>query len=115
MMAKGFGVKPDQQLGYVLELIPEAHAYAAKFSLDFKGEKGPFIGITNLLEDAQVWKSPKQAKEALETYYAEFVLEQLESGSEGRINLQRLIRSATGELKTEHGQTLFFRPNQLLE
>jgi hypothetical protein len=27
-MAKGFGVKADQQLGYVLDLMPSAHAYA---------------------------------------------------------------------------------------
>ena len=42
-MAKGFGTKPEKQLGYILDLMPEVHAYAGQFSLDFPGNDGPFI------------------------------------------------------------------------
>ena len=49
-MAKGFGVKLERQLGYVLVLMSNVNVYAAKFSLNFKGSKEPFIGITNMLE-----------------------------------------------------------------
>ncbi|TVQ09727.1 MAG: hypothetical protein EA368_08890 [Leptolyngbya sp. DLM2.Bin27] len=53
-MAKGFGIKPDRQLGYVLNLRPKFHAYAGKFSLDFRGESGRFIGVVSDVKDAQV-------------------------------------------------------------
>jgi hypothetical protein len=53
-MGKGFDSPRQGQLGYVLLLIPEAKAYAADFSLG--GDDEEFIGITNVLEDAQVWK-----------------------------------------------------------
>jgi hypothetical protein len=48
-MAKGFGAKQDEQLGYILVLLPEVHAYAAKFSLDIDRSGEKFIGITNML------------------------------------------------------------------
>jgi len=48
-MAKGFGVKPDKELGYILVLMPEINAYAAKFNLNIKRTKEPFIGITNMV------------------------------------------------------------------
>ncbi len=55
MMAKGFGVYKGKQLGYVLVLLPSASAYAAKLSInDGSGEE--FIGMTSMLEQAQVWK-----------------------------------------------------------
>jgi hypothetical protein len=107
-MAKGFGVKADQQLGYVLDLMPSAHAYAAKFSLDFRGEEGPFIGLTNILEDAQIWQRPKQARRAILNYYATFLLNQLQDGLEARVLIKRLKRSTTGELKTETVETLLY-------
>ncbi|MGB3203134.1 MAG: hypothetical protein WBA99_19670, partial [Nodosilinea sp.] len=66
-MAKGFGTPPDRQLGYVLNLMPEFHAYAGKFSLDFRGESGPFIGVVSDLKDAQVWKKQKEARDAVLT------------------------------------------------
>lgn len=34
-MAKGFGAKAEEQLGYTLLLLPEVKAYAARFSLDY--------------------------------------------------------------------------------
>ena len=39
-MAKGFGVEQDKQLGYVLVLMPEVNAYAAKFLLSLKEKQG---------------------------------------------------------------------------
>jgi hypothetical protein len=109
-MAKGFGVEQDKQLGYVLVLMPEVNAYAAKFSLDFKGEAGPFIGITNILKDAQIWKSLKQAKQAIEIY-TDFLLQQLESGSDVEVRIKSLKRSGAGELKVENAETLRFLPD----
>jgi len=108
-MGKGFGVKPEVQLGYVLLVLPDANAYAAKLDLDIgqvhienplmaivlglfrfvcflfnlltfqkfhrpnadalanmnESNKEEFIGLTSLLEDAQVWKSIKEAKQAI--------------------------------------------------
>jgi len=72
-MAKGFGIKPDKQLGYILVLMPEVNAYAAKFSLSVRKGQEPFIGVTNMLKEAQVWSSPQEAKRALEIYYADLV------------------------------------------
>jgi len=74
-MAKGFGPQPDQQLGYILNLMPAAHAYAGKFSLDFRGEEGPFIGIVNQLQEAQTWKTIKHSKQAITNYYADFLMD----------------------------------------
>lgn len=107
-MAKGFGTKPDQQLGYVLDLMPEVHAYAAKFSMEFPDQNGPFIGITSELQEAQVWKGLKQAKQAIMTYYADFLVDQLKEISEVRVVIKRLKRSASGELKTETAEILEF-------
>jgi hypothetical protein len=107
-MAKGFGVKQDEQLGYILVLIPEASAYAAKFSLDFDNSGEKFIGITNMLEEAQTWKTQKLAKQAIEKYYAAFILEQLESNSEMCVNIKLLKRSPTGKLETAMVESLWF-------
>lgn len=54
-MAKGFGNQKSKQLGYALVLLPSARAYAAKLSID-DGSGEEFIGVTNMLEQAQVWK-----------------------------------------------------------
>ena len=57
-MAKGFGAKQEENLGYVLVLLPQASAYAARQSID-DGSGEEFIGVTNMLESAQVWKTKK--------------------------------------------------------
>ena len=105
-MGKGFGKNSDEQLGYVLLLMPEAKAYAAKFSLGYDGEED-FIGITNSLEDAQTWKKINQAKQAIELY-ADFLLEEAEkiSQSQVTIEIKRLKRSADGKLVTEPVESL---------
>lgn len=105
-MAKGFGVQLDQQLGYVLVLMPEVNAYAAKFSLDFRGEKGPFIGVTSSLEEAQVWKTLPQVRKALVKYYEEFLIEQKHKGQNVEVRIKRLKRLRNGQLKTELVETL---------
>jgi hypothetical protein len=110
-MAKGFGAKQDEQLGYILVLMPENSAYAAKFSIKFRGSDEKFIGVTNILEEAQTWKTQKLAKQAIEQYYADFILEELESKPEVRVNLKRLKRSAAGTLVTEMVEPIvFLRP-----
>ena len=60
-MGKGFGSPRQGHLGYVLLLIPEVKAYAADFSLGEDDEE--FIGITNVLEDAQIWKKKGKARQ----------------------------------------------------
>ena len=111
-MAKGFGVKPEKQLGYVLQLSPEANAYAIRLNYDgFGAEDGEeFIGITNMLEEAQVWKAKEQAKQSIEKY-ADFLLQQIESGFEPRVDIKRLKRSSSGELSVELVESSLFIPN----
>ncbi len=106
-MGKGFGKKSDEQLGYLLLLIPDVRAYAAKFSLDYGGEE-EFIGITSSLQDAQTWKNIKQAKAAVELYI-DFLMEEAEQASQSTINIEikRLKRSADGKLITESVESLF--------
>ena len=58
-MAKGFGEKRNQEIGFTLVVIPEAKAYAARSDLDYFGKDEPFFGVTSVLEDAQIWKTKK--------------------------------------------------------
>jgi hypothetical protein len=106
-MGKGFGKKSEEQLGYLLLLIPEFGAYAGKSSLSYHGEE-EFIGIVNRLEDAQTWKTIKQAKQAIELY-ADFLLEEAEKTSQSQVSIEikRLKRSADGKLTTELVESLF--------
>ena len=73
-MAKGFGVKPEKQLGYILQLIPEVKAYAVRFNYnDFHEKTGEeFIGVTSMLHEAQVWKKRSKLNSQLKnilTFY----------------------------------------------
>lgn len=104
-MAKGFPIKPDKQLGYILVLMPEMKVYAAKFSLNMRGSKEIFIGITNMLEEAQVWSNRQEAKRAFLIYYDDLVREKLQRESEVRVSLKGLKRTVEGELKTEPVET----------
>ncbi len=112
-MAKGFGIKPDRQLGYVLNLMPKFHAYAGKFSLDFRGEPGRFIGIVSDLKDAQVWKKQKEARDAILTYYSDFLVDQLQESPEVNVTIQRLNSSEGGKLTIESVETLVFSAAEL--
>jgi hypothetical protein len=107
-MAKGFGKQQDGPIGYILVLLPDVGAYAGKFSLDFRGESGPFIGITNMLEEAQVWKTQKLAKQAIEDYYADFILSTLDEQPELSVQIKRLKQSSTGKLQTEWVESIHF-------
>jgi hypothetical protein len=113
-MAKGFGAKQATQLGYILDLMPEVNAYAAKFSLDFPGNSPDeiFIGIVSTLADAQIWKTQKLAKQAIEQYYSDTILQQLDEAASARVNIKRLERSGDNELKTEVVETLHFYRDQ---
>jgi hypothetical protein len=113
-MAKGFGAKQAEQLGYILDLMPEVNAYAGKFSLDFPGDNSAemFIGIVGQLSDAQIWKTQKLAKQAIEQYYADSILQQLDAAEAVRVNIKRLERSSDNELKTKVVETLHFYREQ---
>jgi hypothetical protein len=113
-MAKGFGAKQATQLGYILDLMPEVNAYAAKFSLDFPGNSPDeiFIGIVSTLADAPIWKTQKLAKQAIEQYYADTILQQLNEAASARVNIKRLQRSGDNALKTEVVETLHFYRDQ---
>ena len=76
-MAKGFDTKQEEKLGYVLVLLPEPDAYAARLSF-YDGSEGEFIGITNMLSEAQVWKTKKQARQAI-VKYSDLIEEQMET------------------------------------
>jgi len=104
-MGKGFGSPQNGQLGYVLLLRPEAKAYAADFSLGEDDEE--FIGITNVLEDAQVWKKKGQARQAV-AKYLDFLIEQLEENSQVELRIRKLKRLSNGKLKDEPEEDLIF-------
>ncbi len=102
-MAKGFGVYKSKLLGYVLVLLPSARAYAAKLSID-DGSGEEFIGVTNMLEQAQVWKHKQQAQQAIPKY-ADFLLEQIASHGEARVLIRRLQRLSNGQMEEETVET----------
>ena len=104
-MGKGFGSPRQGQLGYVLLLIPEVKAYAADFSLG--GDDGEFIGITNVLEDAQVWKKKGKARQAV-VKYLDLLVEQLETTKQVELSIRKLKRLSNGKLKDEHEEDLIF-------
>jgi hypothetical protein len=114
IMAKGFGAKQAEQLGYILDLMPEVNAYAGKFSFAFPGDDSGdiFIGIVSTLADAQIWKTQKLAKQAIEQYYSDSILQQLDETEAVRVNIKRLERSSDNELKTEVVETLHFYREQ---
>jgi hypothetical protein len=115
IMAKGFGAKQAEQLGYILDLMPELNVYAAKFSFKLPGEKDSgdiFIGLISTLADAQIWKTQKLAKQAIEQYYSDAILQQLDEAEAVRVNIKRLQRSGDNELKTEVVETLHFYREQ---
>ncbi len=107
-MAKGFGSNSpkNNRLGYILVLMPQTQGYAASFSFGQKfpgfGDDGEedFIGITNMLKDAQVWKSKKQARSAI-GLYAEFLLDRVREEVEVSVYIKSLQRDRSGELTTE--------------
>lgn len=144
-MGKGFGIKSEVQLGYILLIIPESNGYAARLDLDIgqmrianpwiamilgihdfvcflfklitrqefhkpttdsltnidESNKKEFIGITNSLEDAQVWKTIKEAKEAIPVY-SEFFIDEIKKYKCPRtVMIKRLKQSSDGKLISE--------------
>ena len=104
-MGKGFGSPQQEHLGYILLLIPEAKVYAADFSLGEDDEE--FIGITNVLEDAQVWKKKGKARQAV-VKYLDLLIEQLENNSQVELSIRKLKRLSNGKLKDEFEEDLIF-------
>ena len=107
-MGQGFGTATKGHLGYVLLLCPTANTYAANYSLDGEGEE--FIGVTNMLEMAQVWTKKSAAREAI-IKYADFLIEQLEETPKVNIQIRSLKRLANGKLVTEVLEELTFEQN----
>ena len=102
-MSKGFGFSSNGDLGYVLLLLPDLKAYAANFKLEGEDEK--FIGITNDLESAQVWKTIKGARKGLRLYL-NLLMDELESKDEIEVIIKKLKRLNNGKLKDEYcGET----------
>jgi hypothetical protein len=108
-MAKGFGSTRQGHLGYILLLLPEVKAYAADFSLGGSDEE--FIGITNSIEDAQVWKKKGQARQAV-VKYLDLLIEQLEDKSQVELSIRKLKRLSNGKLKDEPEEDLIFERNR---
>ena len=104
-MGKGFGSPRQGHLGYVLLLIPEVKAYAADFSLGEDEEE--FIGITNVLEDAKVWKKKGKARQDV-VKYLDLLIEQLEENSQVKLSIRKLKRLSNGKLKDEPEEDLIF-------
>jgi hypothetical protein len=64
------------------------------------------------LSDAQIWKTQKLVKQAIEQYYADVILQQLDAAEAMRVNIRRVERSGDNELKTEVVETLHFYREQ---
>jgi len=64
-----------------------------------------------MLEEAQVWRKIDQAKKAVKRY-ADFLLEQAESGSQVRVEIKQLKRSSDGKLTDELVESLLFLPEK---
>ncbi|MFN7909432.1 MAG: hypothetical protein ACK5N6_15750 [Microcystis sp.] len=107
-MGQGFGTPTKGHLGYVLLLCPTANTYAANYSLDGEGDE--FIGVTNMLEMAQVWTKKNAAREAI-IKYADFLIQQLEETPQVNIQIRSLKRLANGKLVTEVLEELTFEQN----
>jgi hypothetical protein len=58
-MATGFGAKQAEQLGYILDLMPDLNVYAAKFSFKLPGEED---AMTYLLASSVPWPTPRSGK-----------------------------------------------------
>ncbi len=74
-MAKGFGEKRNQEIGFALLFTPEGKAYAARKNIN-EGQDEPFLGITKVLEDAQIWRTKKEVQKASNDYIP-LILEEL--------------------------------------
>lgn len=112
-MAKGFDTKQEEKLGYVLVLLPEVDAYAAQLSFD-DGSEGEFIGITNMLSEAQVWKTKKQARQAI-VKYSDLIEEQMETSADVSVTIKCLKRKHDGQLNCQYVETLLLRRNDFWE
>ncbi|MDD1428889.1 hypothetical protein MEO94_31570 [Dolichospermum sp. ST_sed9] len=64
-----------------------------------------------MLEEAQVWRKIDQAKKAVKRY-ADFLLEQAESGSQVRVEIKQLKRSSDGKLTDKLVESLLFIPEK---
>jgi hypothetical protein len=64
-------------------------------------------GITNILEDAQVWKKKRNAKQAV-VKYLDLLIEQLENTNQVELSIRKLKRLSNGKLKDEPEEDLIF-------
>lgn len=64
------------------------------------GDSEEFIGITNVLEDAQIWKKKGQAIQAV-VKYLDLLIEQLETTKQVELSIRKLKRLSNGKLEDE--------------
>ena len=96
-MGQGFG-QESKQLGYVLLLLPEVNAYAARQSMP-ELEDESFHGITNSLEMARRWRKKRAVEKSIFDYLSVFEDEVAEHGSH-TVVIKRLEQLPNGELST---------------
>lgn len=107
-MAKGFGTSKQGDLGYVLLLFPEMKVYAADLSMGEDDEE--FIGITNDLESAQVWKKKSEVRQAVGKYIG-ILDEEFGNRSEIKLAIKKLKRLTNGKLKDEAEEDIILGKN----
>ena len=61
-----------------------------------------------MLEEAQVWKKLEQARKAITSYYADFLMDQLEESNTATVAIKCLKKTSGGKLKTENAEVLTF-------
>jgi hypothetical protein len=111
-MAKGFG-KPSSSSpsGYILVVVPQDGIYASN---DPFGEDEKYVGITNTLEMARVWRKQKAVQKDLDPYL-EWVVEEYGQGLRDRIEMEikALYKGENGKLKTQLVQKLVIEKTKL--
>lgn len=102
-MPKGFN--PTEDLGYVIIVIPEFNAYAAKRTKDSDGET--FIGIASSLELAHFWKRAKAAQNAV-LDYMEVIQDEIDRKGEAIVLINHVTRDKDGQFRETNDRKLTF-------
>ena len=111
-MPKGFDKPTVKQLGFILVVVPSANAYAADFSLD--GPNNQFLGITNMLDSAQVWRKPQEAESAI-SLYSEIIRDQVLEEGKVELHIRKLHKKKKKIMKGDIVKTITFYKEDLSE
>lgn len=111
-MAKGFG-KPSSNSpsGYILLLVPESGIYA---STDPFGDDDNYVGITNSLEMARVWRKRKDIQRDLGPYI-EWLADEYYDSSQTfiEIEIRALYKNENRKISTKLAQALVLERRNL--